>query len=205
MPQKMQGMISIAAMTVFALTVFAQPDQTQPQTRPGRDMEKERAIWQQLEKIVPKSVETFKSATEALDKNDFTQAAKLFEQVVKTACELNAKHPQLMQTHSANALIATEDGDWQKAEEEIKKAQNPGLPAEAAEAFPDSGIRTRAQVWRYLYYSLYLVAAWALGLTLLFILGKLFSNFTLRSIEEADPSMRRGVFATSCRTARSAT
>src|SRR5262249_54495390 len=41
---------------------------------------------------------------------------------------------------------------------------------------------------QYLYYSLYLVVAWVFGLALLFTLGKLFSNFTLRSIEETDPN-----------------
>src|SRR5262245_47239786 len=74
--------ISIVLMVVFATIVFAQPDQpqTQPQDqiRPSRDMEKELAIQRQLEKIAPKSVATFKAATEALDKDDYEQAAKLY-------------------------------------------------------------------------------------------------------------------------------
>jgi hypothetical protein len=54
------------------------------------------------------------------------------------------------------------------------------------------GVHTRAQTWRYLYYALYPVGAWITGLVALFALGKLFSNFTLRSIEEADPNRATG-------------
>lgn len=258
-------------------------------------MEKERAIWQQLEKISPKSVETFKAATEAMDKGDYDQAAKLYEQVMKkaagfdhiyrrlgtslmlagradegmpnlerayemnpspenmitlaefldqpgegkegtrdnklraldlakramaakrnngaeyalvvsklamelddvqalreAAAELNDNHSGLMQTHFINAVLAASDEDWTKAEEEITEAQRLGLSAEAADRFLDSGVRTRARVWRYLYYSLYLIAAWIIGLALLFVLGKLFSSLTLRSIEETDPNGETG-------------
>ena len=104
---------------VFAALTFAQPGRAQSTGAggPGRDMNREKVIWQGLEKVAPKSVETFKAATEASDEQDYEQAAKL-----------------------------------------------------------------------YLYYSLYLVVAWLVGLALLFMLGKLFSNFTLRSIEESDPN-----------------
>src|SRR5262249_42086524 len=83
----------------------------------GRDMNREKVIWQGLEKVTPKSVEKFKADTEASEEQDYEQAAK-----------------------------------------------------------------------QYLYYSLYFVVAWVVGLALLFTLGKLFSNFTLRSIEETDPN-----------------
>lgn len=45
-----------------------------------------------------------------------------------------------------------------------------------------------AHDWYYLFLSLYLVCMWGMGLMLLFALGKLFSNLTLRSIENADPN-----------------
>jgi tetratricopeptide (TPR) repeat protein len=283
--------------TTIAALAFAQPGRSQSpsQTAPGRDMNFERAIWQELEKIDPKSVETFKAATDAFDKPDYERAATLYRQVMEKAPsfdhvyrrlgsalalsgkteegvrylerayeinpspenmstlaqfldessegkqsskynkmralelakkglalyqaqnrkdepyhatvvaqiafglnnieearaavnELAANHPDLMQTHLYLALLATNDEDWEKAEEEIKKAQSLGLPAENAQQFLDSGVHTRAQTWRYFYYALYLVGAWAVGLAALFALGKLFSNFTLRSIEEADPN-----------------
>ncbi|HEY7180115.1 MAG TPA: hypothetical protein VIC84_01800, partial [Blastocatellia bacterium] len=49
-----------------------------------------------------------------------------------------------------------------------------------------------AQDLGYLYYSLYLVGAWVAGLAALFMLGKLYSSLTLRSIEEADPNGAAG-------------
>jgi hypothetical protein len=112
------------------------------------------------------------------------------EKIEEARAAVNAlavSHPDLIQTHYLLALIAAHDEGWTKAEDEIKLAQSLGLSAEAAQQFLDSGIYTRAQTWRYLKYSLYLVGAWVVGLALLFTLGKLFSNFTLRSIEEADP------------------
>ncbi|HEV2664635.1 MAG TPA: tetratricopeptide repeat protein [Blastocatellia bacterium] len=259
----------------------------------------ERAIWRELEKIVPESVETFKAATEAFDRQDYERAATLYRKVMERApsfdhvhrrlgsalalsgkieegvrhleraYEINpspenmsalaqfldessegkqsskynkmralelakkglaayqaqnrhdepyhatvvaqiafglndikvaraavnalaADHPDLMQTHFYLALLAASDEDWEKAEEEIKKAQGLGLSAETAQRFLDSGVHTGAQTWRYLYYSLYLVGAWVVGLVALFALGKLFSNLTLRSIEEADPNGATG-------------
>lgn len=292
--------LTVITIILAALT-FAQPGRSQSpsQTAPGRDMNREKAIWQGLEKVAPKSVETFKAATEAYDKEDYGRAATLYRQVMEKApsydhvyrrlgsvlalsgktdegmryleraCEMNSSpenlsslarfldhpgegkqssnddklralelakkaqaayqaqnrnddpsyavivaqiafdldnvkearaavnalavnHPDLMQTHYFLALIATYDEDWEKAEEEIKKAQSMGLPAEAAQQFLDSGVHTRAQTWRYLYYALYLVGAWVVGLAALFALGKLFSNLTLRSIEEADPNGATG-------------
>ena len=288
--------LTVITTTIAALT-FAQPGwaQSPSQTAPGRDINREKAIWQELEKIAPKSVETFKAATEALDRQDYEQAATLYRQVMDKAPsfdhvyrrlgwalalsgkteegvrylerayeinpspenmstlaqlldessegkqsskynkmralelakkglalykaqnrkadpyhatvvaqialglndvkearaavnELAANHPDLMQTHLYLALLAASDEDWVKAEEEIKKAQSLGLPAENAQQFLDSGVHTHAQTWRFFYYALYLVGAWAVGLAALFALGKLFSNLTLRSIEEADPN-----------------
>jgi len=60
----------------------------------------------------------------------------------------------------------------------------------AAEDFEDP--EHEQSLKQYLYYSLYLVVAWVFGLALLFTLGKLFSNFTLRSIEETDPNGETG-------------
>ncbi|HKQ76310.1 MAG TPA: tetratricopeptide repeat protein [Blastocatellia bacterium] len=293
--------ILIAITAVFAALTFAEQGWTQspPQTATGRDMNREKAIWQGLEKVAPKSVETFKAATEAFDKRDYEQAAKLYRQVMEKApdfdpvyrrlgsalalsgkneeglgylerahelnpspenlstlarfldepgegrqssqdnkqralefakkalalyqaqnrrddpdyaitvaqiaFELNnveearaavtslvLNHPDLMQTHYFLAIIAAYDEDWEKAVEEINLARSLGLPAATAQRFLDSGVHTRAQTWRYVYYSLYFVGAWVVGLGLLFTLGKLFSNFTLRSIEEADPNGATG-------------
>ncbi|MGB7921705.1 MAG: tetratricopeptide repeat protein [Pyrinomonadaceae bacterium] len=98
------------------------------------------------------------------------------------------KHQDLMLTHYFHAILAAADEDWETAETEIKRAESMGLPPDVVKSFLDSGIHTSAMTWRYGYYSLYLVAAWAVGLLLLFVLGKVLSNITLKSIETADPN-----------------
>lgn len=259
----------------------------------SRNMEKEKAIWAELETLSPGSVADFKAATEAMDAQDYNKAAELYlkvhervpkfdavlrrlggclvatgqmdsgfaymEQAVKIkrspenlislaqslaypgvygkegtrkeklrayelvkeanrspevandpdylvvqaqlAMELDkfddfrhateqlvAKHPQLMATHYFNAILAASDERWTTAEQEILVAQSLGLAPEVAQQFLDSGVRTRARVWQYLYYSLYLVGAWIVGLIALFLVGKLMSRKTLSSLEEANPN-----------------
>jgi Zn-dependent protease with chaperone function len=288
-------------LSIFTALTLTPPGWAQsfPQSAPGRDMNRERAIWQGLENVAPKSVETFKAATESFDRREYEQAAELYRQVMEKApgfdpvyrrlgealtlsgrseeglryleraYEMNpspenlstlaqfmdrpgegaqssqynksralefakkelaayqaqnrrddpgyaltvaqiafevdnikearvavnalaASHPDLMETHYYLALLAAHDEDWEKAEEEIKLAQSLGLQGAIAQRFLDSGVHSRARGWRYFYYSLYLVGAWIAGLVALFTLGKLFSNITLRSVEEADPNGATG-------------
>ncbi len=98
------------------------------------------------------------------------------------------KYPAHMATHYFNGIQSAMDGSWIGAEDEIKKAERLGLPAQTAQALLASGIHTRATAWRWVYYSIYLVAAWGVGLFLLFLAGKSFSKLTLRFIETADPN-----------------
>ena len=258
----------------------------------SRNMEKEKAIWAELETIAPESVADFKAGTEAMDVGDFEKAAKLYAAVYQKAPEFDAalrrlggclvltgdietgfammekaveirrspenlctlaqalaypgpgkegtraqksrayelvreanyttgekddpdflvlqaqlamelektddfrrvteqlvaKHPGLMPTHYYNAILAAYDEKWITAEDEIKLAQSMGLPPEVAQEFLDSGVHTRATVWHYLIYSLYLVGAWIVGLSVLFLVGKLMSRKTLTSLEEANPN-----------------
>jgi tetratricopeptide (TPR) repeat protein len=260
-----------------------------------RDMEKEQKIWQQLQTTAPQALETFKRATEALDSNNYEEAARLYGEVSKAAPEftpalrraglalaesgkrdaalpllekaatlerspenfislarvlgfaenvrdaskaekeraltlaveadrmsnsedadypsvvaqlameldrvdafkkavatLERKFPDEMATHYFAAIDAATDEHWMKAEAEIEKAEALGLPHEAAERFLDSGVRSRARVWRYVFWVLYAAAAWALGLVLLFVLGKVISNMTMRTVDSADPEELTG-------------
>ena len=258
----------------------------------SRNMEKEKAIWAELETIAPESVADFKAATEAMDAQDFEKAVELYQTVRQKAPEFDAvlrrlggclvsmgktdsgfaymeravaikrspenlislahslaypgagkegtqaqksrayslikeanrspqqpndpdflvlqaqlamelnniddfrqtteqlvvKYPESVSSHYYNAILAAYDEKWIKAEQEIKVAQSLGLPAEIAQQFLDSGVQTRARVWQYLYYSLYLVGAWIVGLTALFVIGKLMSRKTLNSLEQANPN-----------------
>lgn len=268
---------------VLALAALAQ--------QASRDMDKEKALWQDLESVSPQSLPQFKAATEALDRDDFQEAARLYQEVLKKApqfdpvyrrlgtalillgrtaegmtllekavemnrspenlinlaellaypekgkegsrndkgralelaIEANAKnksndpsypglvaqlsleldreqsfrdatktlinkHPDLMPTHYFAAILAATDEDWVKAEDEIRQAERMGLDSATVKQFLDSGVHSRAVVWRYFYYALYLVAAWLMGLVVLFVLGKVLSSKTLHSLEKADPN-----------------
>ena len=119
------------------------------------------------------------------------QLAGEFEQfdIFRRATQrLVATHPELMQAHYFNALLAAYDGKWITAENEIRKAESMGLSQAAVQEFLDSGVQTQARIWRYSLYALSVVAIWIVGLGLLFLLGKLMSRQTLRAIEASDPN-----------------
>lgn len=274
----------LALLATTALTLAAQT--------PTRDLEQEKAIWDELHSIAPDSVEDFKAGTLALDSGDYDESIRRYESVRKLvpkfdhvlrrlgyalvakgevvkgfellemalrirrspenllglaktlaypnetsqgskeqksralalakeadrvpktgddsaykimvgqlALELEqlddfrnateqlvAKYPDLMVTHYFNAILAAIDEKWITAENEIKKAESMGLSHEVVQRFLDSGVHTRATVWHYLIYALCLVALWIVGLGLLFLVGKLMSRKTLRSIESGDPN-----------------
>ena len=277
-------LLILALLATMALTVAAQI--------PTRDMEKEKAIWEELHSIAPDAVEDFKAGTIALDSGDYDEAIRRYESVRKLAPEFDhvlrrlglsiatggdvdkglklletavrkkrspenllglaetlaypnktsegspeqklralalakeadrapktgndsdykimvaqlaleleklddfrsateqlvAKYPDLMVTHYFNAILAATDEKWITAENEIKKAESMGLSHDVAQRFLDSGVHSRATVWHYLIYALCLVAIWIVGLGLLFLVGKLMSRKTLRSIESGDPN-----------------
>ena len=242
----------------------------------ARNQAKEQVIVEELANIAPKAVETFKRATDAMDKQDYKQAVQLYREVILQAptftpalrrlggslaasgqsdeglvlletalqyqrspenlaslaqvlanpspgkegtpdqmskalglatearrkytatddssyalllahlamvlqrdaefreatSDLVKNYPELMPTHYYNAVLSAMDGSWIRAEDEIKRAGQMGLPSQAAKDFLDSGVHTRAVAWHWAYYSLYLVAAWACGLFFLFLTGK---------------------------------
>jgi Zn-dependent protease with chaperone function len=105
-----------------------------------------------------------------------------------TTEKLVATHQDLMATHYFNAILAASDEKWLTAETEIKKAESMGLPHEVAQEFLDSGVQSRASVWHYAIYATGIIAVWVAGLAALFVIGKIMSRRTLRSIEAADPN-----------------
>ena len=276
-----------ATSLLILLILFASSTPAQP----SRNMEREKAIWAELETMAPASLADFKAATEAMDAQDYEKAAELYlkayqsapdsdavlrrlggclvitgktdsgfdfmEQAVairrspenlislaqslaypgvgkegtreqkarafelvkeasrspqandpdylalqaQLAMELDkfddfryatqqlvAKHPNTMATHFYSAILAASEERWVTAEQEIMAAQSLGLAPEVAEQFLNSGVRSRARVWHYLIYSLYLVGAWIVGLAALFLVGKLMSRKTLNSLEEVNPN-----------------
>jgi Zn-dependent protease with chaperone function len=257
-----------------------------------RDTARERRIEQQLEAVAPAAVPSFKAATAAMDRKDYANAARLFEEVVRQAprfspalrrrgislaesgqrdagrrsieealaierspenlislaellftpvngqepswtlseqalalaqeasrkmrddadssylavtaqialflqrpkdfreatVALAARFPDEMSTHYFSAILAAMEGDWIRAEGQIKEAQRRGLPPEEVTAFLKSGVARRAMIQRLMPYSLYAFGVWIGGLLLLYIAGKFLSRQTLRSIEHAEPN-----------------
>ncbi|KAF0212123.1 MAG: hypothetical protein FD167_5329, partial [bacterium] len=110
------------------------------------------------------------------------------EETCQASAKLLEKYPDLMLTHYYSYACAVYQKNWIKAEEEIQKAQSLGLPDETAKKILGSGISTEASIWRYAFYTFYLTSIWIIGLVALFILGKMFSNLTLKAVESFDPN-----------------
>jgi len=77
-------------LTSLLLLLILLSSSTPAQQPASRDMEKEKAIWAELETIAPESVADFKAGTEAMDVGDFEKAAKLYAAVYQKAPEFDA-------------------------------------------------------------------------------------------------------------------
>src|SRR5207247_3885072 len=55
------------------------------------------------------------------------------------------KFPDLAGSHYLNAICATMDERWTEAEDEIRRAEQLGLPSDIVKQFLDSGVHRRAQ------------------------------------------------------------
>lgn len=60
-----------------------------------RNMDKEKTLWQELEGVSPSSVATFKAATEAYDREDYQEATRLFQEVLKKAPQFDPVYRRL--------------------------------------------------------------------------------------------------------------
>ena len=68
----------LALLATFPVTVAAQAPT-------DRNPEKEKAIWEQLQKVAPGAVDDFKAGTVALDSDNYEEAIKRYEAVRKQA------------------------------------------------------------------------------------------------------------------------
>lgn len=261
-----------------------------------RDEAREAEVVARLEKISPKSVETFKSATVALDDDDLEQAEKLYGEVLKdapdfdpamrrrggalvrlgkrdeglalskkalalnrdtanllsyanslteteaigrepTASELKealslakeamnrdkskdpdamisvaqyslssgdkdtfdnvvsrltTEHPDLGAGHYYNGIRLANDGDFTGGIAEINKAEQLGVPKQAADSIRKAIDESRSSqffgLYDYIWYGFYVIGAWAVGLAVLFISGKILSKKTVSSLDASDPN-----------------
>jgi tetratricopeptide (TPR) repeat protein len=72
----------LALLVTLALTVSAQ-------SSPARNLEKEKAIWDQLQSIAPGAVEDFKAGTVAMDSNNYEEAIKRYQSALEKAPEFD--------------------------------------------------------------------------------------------------------------------
>jgi Zn-dependent protease with chaperone function len=107
----------------------------------------------------------------------------------KASRSLVERFPNEMLSHYYSAIRASMEEDWILAENEIKNAGEMGLDPKAVQEFLDSGVHRHAQNWRYAHYALYLVGAWLAGLAIIFMVGKIMSFLTLRTIRTCDPNL----------------
>lgn len=111
------------------------------------------------------------------------------EDFYRTSEKLSARYPNEMPTHYFAGLRAAMKGNWDKAESELNQAQALGLPAEAVTQILSSRDDTMKYVWQGAAVLLLLFLVWGVGLLALFVGGKVFSNLTLQSLENADPNV----------------
>lgn len=103
----------------------------------------------------------------------------------KNATEyLSEKHADKMPTHYFAALLAAYNENWILAETEIETAKEMGLSEETVNGFMDSGIRSKLAIEKYKRFFIWLLIFWALGFVVLYIIGVILSNYTLKSIEK---------------------
>ena len=82
-------------LTAALLFIFATPVLFATAQEAQRDMQKEAKLWEELSAISPKSLETFKRATEAMDKGDMKEAARLYNEVIQKAPNWDAVNRRL--------------------------------------------------------------------------------------------------------------
>ncbi|MFL6216226.1 MAG: tetratricopeptide repeat protein [Blastocatellia bacterium] len=109
------------------------------------------------------------------------------EYVRRAAARLRQEHPELMETSYYSAWGAVADKNWSQVEAELAQAQARGLREDqAAEVLAAAGLHRGNTAWRYLYYTLFGIGAWLVGLELLFVLGRIFPKKTLGGLESKD-------------------
>lgn len=94
------------------------------------------------------------------------------------------KYPDKMESHYYAAMAASWDEEWKEAEKEILLAKEMGFPEADTKRFLDSGVYEKAHETNYTMLFVWIVISWIIGMSLLYILGILLSNYTLRTVEK---------------------
>jgi tetratricopeptide (TPR) repeat protein len=111
-----------------------------------------------------------------------------FEEAVRRC---RTKFPEHPATHYFCAIKAANEEDWILAENEIKRAGKLGLSSNTVDDFLASGVHRHVLIHRFVFFALYLLTAWILGLLLIYVSGKIMSTITMQSIRNVDPNQIR--------------
>ena len=114
----------------------------------------------------------------------------------RSVSQLRDKYPNELSTHYFYSLKLANDGDIDSAIIELRKAEALGFSHDEASQMiammekykEDSAFFGYGAYAKYVYIAFALVALWAVGLSLLFVIGKVLSKQTLDSIESSDPN-----------------
>lgn len=121
----------------------------------------------------------------ALAAND----SKAFDSIVNL---LEARYPDHFGTRYFKGIKLANQGEFDGAIAELEKSREFGAPPEAVDNVIQAIKAERGKqffgLYDYIWYGVYIVAVWAVGLLGLFIAGKLLSATTLASIEKSDPN-----------------
>jgi Zn-dependent protease with chaperone function len=109
------------------------------------------------------------------------EATKAFITISK---ELVQKYPKEMVAHYYRAIGAAHEEEWKTAESEILLAKGLGLDETTVNNFLNSGIQKKARETNYGKILLWFFVFWLGGLVILYLLGLLLSNYTMRTVEQ---------------------
>jgi Zn-dependent protease with chaperone function len=120
----------------------------------------------------------------------FAAASREDIESLRTACEaLIRLAPEYDVPHYYDGLLAAQDGEWEKAEAEMLKAQALGAPKEEIQrVLAETGIATHARIYRSMRWGGYGVAVWLGGMAILFLVGGLLSWITIATVKHTPAS-----------------
>ncbi len=91
--------------------------------------------------------------------------------------------------HYYAGLLAATDGKWEKAENELKYAQVLGIPSEAIQKLLDNGISRAAKIIRIIRWGVIALAAWFVGLLVLYLTGSILSKTMMKALNSSQPEV----------------
>jgi tetratricopeptide (TPR) repeat protein len=131
--------------------------------------------WSDAERALPIAREALRQNQDENDPSYAMLVAQIafflnrLDEARAAANDLMTRFPDEAMTRYFAAILAAVDGDWLRAEREMREAGRRGLPPEVVEQFLDSGVRRGARLQRASWWTAGLVAAWAAGLLFLYV------------------------------------